>query len=203
MEFEKAEYSSKSDFSKAAVVREQISLCNSIRSKEMKAGYFNYTEEGKKIYVPDSRKEWISAVKALLRLLTPEIRHKDSKKIRKRINSILKEEEELFKKYAYYPCKKVVDKKTQKIVWKKIENSQPYIPEMDEAILASHPEKPRTTQMVRIKGIWNDKVNLYWNGLVGIYDKLFAELNVLIDKKNYFKQKSSYGFDLLEDEEED
>ncbi len=80
MEIGEAEYSSKSDFSKAEVVKQQVMRCDECRSKEMKAGYFNYTSDGKKIYVPDSRKEWISAVKALRRLMEPECRkNKDFK----------------------------------------------------------------------------------------------------------------------------
>lgn len=189
-----AEYSSKSDFSKAAVVREQISLCNKIRSKEMKSGYFNYTEEGKKIYVPDSRKEWVSSVKALLKLLAPEIRHKNAKEVKKKVEGILKQEKDLFEKYSYTPCRKVYDKE-KGVVWKKIKHAQPYIPEIDEAIFSDDPKSRESIRMKKIMGLWNDKVNLYWNGLVDIYDNLFAELNVLIDQKNYFKQKISYGFD--------
>lgn len=195
-----AEYSRKSDFSKAEVVREQISLCNKTRSKEMKKGYFNYTPDGKKVYIPDSRKEWISSVKALMRLLTPEIRQ--SPKIKKRIKELLKKEKDLFEEYSYIPSKKVYDK-NGRIVWKKIENARPYIPEVDEEVIGDNPKKPQTLFVSRIPGLWNDKVCRYWDSLVELYDEIFSELNVLIDAKNYFKQKVNYGFDIDDDEDED
>ncbi|GAH07028.1 unnamed protein product, partial [marine sediment metagenome] len=43
---ESAEYSSKSDLSKAEKVAKQIEKCNDNRSKEMKEGYNNYDKLG-------------------------------------------------------------------------------------------------------------------------------------------------------------
>ena len=59
-----AEYSSKSDFSKAEVVKIQVNKCNEIRSKEMREGYFNYDRFGNKIYIPDRSEEHTSELQS-------------------------------------------------------------------------------------------------------------------------------------------
>ncbi len=193
-----AEYSYKSDFSKGEVVKQQVVKCNQVRSKEMKPGYFNYTPEGQKIYVPDSRKEWVSAVRALKSLLSAEI-HED-KEVKKRIKKIEEKEKKLFKKYAYVPrIKKWVSKGgEERAVWVKQENAAPYIPEVDAPLPTDDPDAPESASMVRMRGIWNEYVRMYWNEMVSIYDELFEVLNILIHKNNYFKQKASYGFDVLD-----
>ena len=44
------------------------------------------------------------------------------------------------------------------------------------------------------KGLYNYNVKCYWNGIVEIYDYIFAELNKLIASKkvNFFKQGASF-----------
>jgi len=44
------------------------------------------------------------------------------------------------------------------------------------------------------KGVYNYNANSYWDGIVELYDFLFAELNVLISSKkvNFFKQGASF-----------
>lgn len=198
-----SEYSSKSDFSKAEVVKIQVSRCNEIRSKEMKAGYFNYTEDGKKMYNPDTRKEWISSVKALRRLLEPETRK--SEKFITSEKRLKQEEKDCFNKYAYTPIRKIwVGEEDGESVarWKKIKGAEAYIPEKDAVLPTNDPKAPSSTGIKEKAGIWNGRVNLYWDGLVKVYDNLFAELNVLIDRNNYFKQKVNYGFDIDEEYEE-
>lgn len=203
-----AEYSSKSDFSKAEVVKAQVMRCNENRSKEMKQGYFNYTMDGRKIYVADARKQWVSSVKALRRLLEPEA--KIDKNFKDSEEKIMNKEKELFKKFAYTPKRKknIIDTQgNKKAVWVKIENRKPYIPEIDANLLADDEKNPNSSRIKMKKGIWNHYVNLYWDFLVEVYDELFAELNNLIHKNNYFKQKVNYGFDIDgefgEDDEEE
>lgn len=193
-----AEYSSKSDFSKAEIIKLQIIRCNEIRSKEMTKGYFNYTSEGKKIYVADSRKEWVSTVKALLKLLKPEV--EKSKTFKEKLEKIEKQEKEIFEKYSYQPRMKVFENNEAK--WKKI-NVPPYIPEVDASLPSNDPSAPKSIKTIKVKGLWNDYINLYWDLLVDLYDELFAQLNILIHDNNYFKQKVNYGFDIDEEDGEE
>lgn len=187
------EYSNKSDFSKAEVVKQQIFRCNEIRSKEMKEGYFNYTSEGSKIYVADSRKQWISTVKALRRMLEPEARRNEE--FINKEKELREKEKEIFNRYSYTPMKQIItnNKEEQERKWVKVEGAIPYIPEKDAGIIVE-----KKGRAVKEMGVWNSKINMYWNTIVDIYDDLFAILNVLIDENNYFKQKVSYGFDLSE-----
>lgn len=194
------EYSNKSDFSKAEVVKQQVLRCNEIRSREMKEGYFNYTAEGQKIYVADSRKQWVSAVKALRRMLEPEAR-KNEEFIEKE-KQIKEREKKIFDSYSYTPMEQniVNEGEEQRKEWHTLSGAVPYIPERDALITVEEKGKA-----VSKPGVWNKYVNMYWNSIVEIYDELFAALNVLIDECNYFKQKVSYGFDLdeLSEEEDD
>ena len=77
------EYSSKSDFSKGAIVQESLKKCIVLRSDEMKPGYYNYiiTENSRQeVWVSDTRDKFISSVVALRNLLAPEIDRKDAYK---------------------------------------------------------------------------------------------------------------------------
>lgn len=184
---EDAEYSRKSDFSKGEVVRQQIVKCNEIRSNEMTEGYFNYTPEGKKIYVPDNRRKWVAAVKALNNLLSPEIDSADEE-MNKKFKKLKKKEKKLFEQYAYQPQKKVWNDQQDKAVWVKIKEAKAYIPETDDTLPGDDPNKPEAESMVGIKGLWNQNVNRYWSEMVVLYDKIYALLNQLIHSNNYFKQ---------------
>jgi len=174
-----AEYSSKSDFSKAEVVRVQVLKCEQVRSQEMREGYFNYNQFGNKVYVPDSRQEWIASVKALLYLLTPEI---SRNKFKTKVKEILDKEEKLVDTFGVVPL---------------FSNGKKVIPVLDQSFPIEVGITNREGIMVRkiierIKGVYNHNFHGYWNEKVAIHDELFQELHNLIDICNYFKQKVSY-----------
>ncbi len=178
LNLEDAEYSSKSDFSKAEVVKLQDERCNEIRSKEMKEGYFNYDRLGNRIYIPDSRKEWISAVIALKNLLAPEILQ-DEKKIFKESNFVTKENK-LRDDHGIEIAEgvKVIPLLDEPFPSKKIIN---------KSNLSSSVKKD-----VMIKGLFNSNFHRYWYAMVLLYDEIYAMLNMLIHENNYFKQEVAY-----------
>ena len=172
---ESAEYSSKSDLSKAEKVSNQIERCNENRSKEMREGYFNYDKLGNKITVPDSRKEWVSSVTALKLLLRPEIeRGKDFKQ-----ENFNTKEKELIEK------------------WGVEINGEKRIPLLDELFEDSKigvNKKGISTgrKDSLVKGKYNSNFHRYWDDMVKLHDEIYAQLNVLVDQCNYFKQEVSY-----------
>ena len=172
---ESAEYSSKSDLSKAEKVAKQIEKCNENRSKEMKEGYNNYDKIGNKIQVPDSRKEWISSVTALKLLLRPEIIEKK------------------FKQSKFDD-----DEKALIILWGVSVNGEKRIPLLDEKFPEDYKSVNKSgystgaKQTKEVKGKYNSNFHRYWDDMVKLYDELYAQLNVLIHECNYFKQEVSY-----------
>ena len=176
-ELETAEYSNKSDFSKAEKVAGQVERCNQIRSKEMKEGYYNTDKLGNRVYVPDSRKEWISSVIALKNLLRPEILKQDVK--------VFKEED--FK-----------DKEKKLVELYGVEkNKIKVIPLLDESfpletnkLNSSKVYAGKNIKMIR--GLYNSNFHRYWDAMVELDDEIYAQLNVLIDQCNYFKQEVAY-----------
>ena len=175
---EDAEYSSKSDFSKAEVVKLQVQKCNEIRSKEMKEGFFNYDRFGNKIYIPDARKEWVSSVIALMNLLSPEIFLNKNKIIKK--GFINEEEKKLLKEFGI-----------------EIGEGKKIIPMLDESFPTTGITKKNNysstkRREIMIKGLYNGNFHRYWDSKVLLYDKLYSKLNILIHENNYFKQEVSY-----------
>lgn len=177
---ESAEYSSKSDLSKAEKVANQIERCSENRSKEMKEGYFNYDKLGNKITIPDSRKEWVSSVTALKLLLTPEIRRGKSFKD----EDFKDKEKDLIKKWGIE-----IEKDGKKI---KI------IPLLDECFPIEFKVMKKDGSSIgqiktrMVQGKYNSNFHRYWNDMVSLYDEIYAELNVLVDQCNYFKQEVAY-----------
>ena len=172
-----AEYSSKSDLSKAEKVSTQIERCSENRSKEMKEGYNNYDKLGNKIKIPDSRKEWVSSVIALKLLLTPEI--KRSKVFKD--EDFKEKHESLIKKWGVL-----------------INEKDKAIPLLDEEFLEDFRgvnKQGISTGRINKKGImgkYNANFHRYWDDMVKLYDEIYAKLNVLVDQCNYFKQEVSY-----------
>ncbi len=182
------EYSSKSDFSKALIVADTMKRVLECRAKEMKKGYYNTTvsNDGNEIktWIPDSRKEFISSVIALKLFLTPEIYR--SKRATKYIEGFGKEVEKVFKKFCYHEVH--YDSKEYKLK----ETGNKFIPTIDSFIPFIYWEKGVKVKSEK-KGVWNDKVQQYWDGMLSLYDKLFEELNCLLDSINYFKSQVRYG----------
>ena len=191
---EGAEYSPKSEYSKAKQADDAVRKVVENRSKEMVEGYWNtkITKEGLPIrtWINDSRKEFISSVIALRLLLYPEILEDET--YRKKETTFDKEIETCFKKYAYEERVKhfelCEDKIQQKLAWRK--TGITFIPKVGANLTIPDPNNP--AMAVTGMGVWNEKVDAYYNELVLIYDKMFAELNSLIHRKNYFKV--SFGF---------
>lgn len=184
-----AEYSLKSDFSKAKVVEEATKKCIDARGKEMKAGYYNtkLTKDGQPIrtWVEDSRQIYIGTVIALRNLLSPEIKNNENCKTS--LKKLDEDKKKIFDNYCY--TEKIQEKnKKGRMIWK--DNSRKMIPEIDDVVVVKNPGNP--SMGLRGKGHWNLYVNAYWNDLVDVYDKIFATLNNLIDSLNYFKHKTSF-----------
>ncbi len=191
---ESPEYSPKSDFSKAMVVKEAVQKCMESRSKEMRSGYWNIKvlPNGiQKEYKEDSRKAFISTVEALRNLLSPEIkRHKSFLAME---NKVVDNFEKLKDLYSYQERQQVIgkDPKTgmDMPVWKK--TGLKYMPSVDAVVTVPSSVNPQ--QANTGPGLWNNHVSAYWDALVIEYDELFASLNELIDSLNYFKQELTYG----------
>jgi len=169
-------YSSKSEFSKAEVVKAQVTLCCVNRSKEMREGYNNYDKNGNKIHIPDSRQEFVNSVIALRTLLKPEIlRHKKT-----------------------FDEKSFTDKQKELIIkWGIGEGEKKRIPLLDEPFLLQKKvvkEKVYSGQIQskEIRGMYNANFHNYWEDMVFLYDEIFDALNILIDKCDYFKEQISY-----------
>lgn len=182
---EGAEYSPKSEFSKPRVVEDATRKCFELRAKEMKKGYFNtrFTKEGLplKVWIEDSRKAYCSAVIGLKHLLTPEILA-DEKYKHIKLGKLL------FKYSCYMYDKKVIGKKITYV-----RNGKYYMPDMDEAVYVRTIFPDGNERLNRTEGIWNSKVNAYWDGMVKKCDLIFDELMRVIHRLNYFKQSIRMG----------
>ena len=113
---------------------------------------------------------------ALKNLLKPEITRDSSFKVEKFSNK----EKELITKWGI-----------------KDDNGISYIPGLDEIFQVHGAQKKKGYYPgVKItkdkKGLHNHKFHGYWDDMVSLYDKMYAQLNILIDQCNYFKQEISY-----------
>jgi len=191
LDLDEAEYSKKSEYSKPAVIQTQVMKCNDLRSKEMVEGHtirtFDKSGNYKVIDIPDTRQPFIGGVIALRTNLTPEILRED--KIKKKIEKIDEETKELFKKYKYRELILIFQKGEPILVYSKNE----YIPKKG-AILVNNINKGsgKPPSENRVEGLWDNKISAYWDEMVLLYDKFFAELNVLIDINEYFKEVSGW-----------
>ena len=192
---EAAEYSPKSDFSKAQIVYAQIERCCSIRSEEMRSGYSTHVVDKigniKLVHVPDSRKKYIGAVDALMNLLSPEIKRnrKTKEEDEEYIEEFKKEREDIQNKYLYAEKEiKMIDGNH-----KLVSTGRKYIPEIGDILLAGMKAIGKGVMGEnRIEGYWDSKVNAYYNEVLELYDLLFADLFCLFDEFNYFKQSMSF-----------
>ena len=202
---EGAEYSPKSEFNKPKIVDDAVRKCIEARGKEMKEGFWNVliSKNGDPIrtWIADTRLVYIGTVISLKLILTPEIirsrnKYKDNKLVKtgvkEKIDEFEKEIERVFEKYCYRERKRVNISKVNEepnFKWLLVKDGNSYIPQIDEDILTEDFVKKKT---LPIKGAWNSKVNSYWWDMIKIYDKIFAELNCLVNDLNYFKQGISF-----------
>ena len=175
-----ASYNLKSAFVKGEVAREHVTKCLISRSVEMKASYFNSSisnsGEEVKTYIPDSRKAFISSIKALKILLYPEILEEEG--VKSEIGKIEEKEKYLFNKFCYEE-KILSDNKL-------IITGNKFIPETDASLIVKTIDRDGVLNNDYLKGAWNDKISLYWEKMIDIYDDLFSTLIKLIHKKDYF-----------------
>jgi len=191
LDLDEAEYSKKSEYSKPAVIQTQVMKCNDLRSKEMVEGHtirtFDKSGNYKVIDIPDTRQPFIGGVIALRTNLTPEILRED--KTKKKIEEIDKESKLLFEKYKYKELILVFEERMPKLVY----SSNEYIPKKGAILVnninRSSGKPPREN---KVEGLWDNKISAYWDEMVLLYDKFFAELNVLIDINEYFKPVSGW-----------
>ena len=191
---ESPEYSPKSDFSKAKQTDAAFTKVIELRAKEMRAGYWNMEmKQGYPIkqWVPDSRKAFISSINALRALLHPEML-RDDKYIK--AAGILKENIDNITQTFAYEEKQLEMKQDGKTaggvpIWKS--TGIKYIPEIGATVTIRNDLQPSMANT--IPGGWDDKVNAYWESMVYVYDDYFAEINLVIDRLNYFKSKITYG----------
>ncbi|GEM_PF-6840947 len=183
MENMASEYATKSDFSKAVLAFECFKKVFFLRAVEMRKGYYNYTylKDGNelKTWMPDSRKEFVSGVKALLSILAPELNNTPKFAIAVAVEQ--KKLEDIWNNFAY---KEVI--KDDEGIYKK--SGIEFIPEPDTSVLV----KVNGVYQDEI-GAWDLKIEHYWNTLVDIYDDIFKQLNLLIHAGNYFKGKIIIG----------
>ena len=186
-------YSTRSDFSKASVVSQSITTCFNLRSVEMKKGYFNFkvnpkTGEETKTWVSDSRKNFISSVDGLRSILYPEcLRDISMKNFLVEFDAKKKKLQERF----YY--KEEVVKRDSEGRLYLIKTGASFLPEEDFVIIKLRPIIGKGLQKYGHKGLWNLRTEIFWTEMIPLYDELFAQLNLLCDKNDYFTRKVRLG----------
>ena len=185
---ESSEYSPKSEFSKAKVVEQALQRCIVSRGQEMKTGYYNYKFDKEKnpikIYIPDSIQIYIGSVIALRTILTPEIMKKE--KIKDKLKTLDEKYKTLFDLCSYAEQEQSLNT-DNRIEWKK--TGRVFIPEIDSKVVVI---RLRTNFADEKQGAWNNKVRYFWNENLKLHDEMFAILNELIDKLNYFKSAVNF-----------
>ena len=184
------EYSPKSDFSKALIIADAISDTRKARGTEMIEGYFNFKFDKNgnavKVWIPDARKIFCANVDATIQLLSPEI-IKDSR-MNKVVEEFEKQRDTLFKTYCYKEKRKI-ELPNGEYGWEL--TGSKWIPKIDEEIPIEDKQSLRTTYE---KGLYNNIIDRYWDEMLKLYDKVFAEINLLVGSSNvnYFKKGSRY-----------
>jgi len=180
--------SSKVEFSKPLLVMESLRICIRNRSKEMKKGYTNMKVDkfgnSCREIIPDARKEFISSVKALMGLLSPEIeadKQFPNEDLENNLNKI-------YDKYAYTQ----ISFKTEKDNLGNIKKNYFY----DSTLPKFMPESGSNVEIIDRKGNiinsnWDSMSESYVDECVDIYDNVFAELNKLISRLGYFKKRAT------------
>ncbi len=185
---EEAEYSSKSDFSKAKIIYEAMQKCIEARGKEMKSGYYNnkISNDGSitKIWIEDTRQVFVGTVEILRGLLSPEI--KNEKAYKKVIKDYYDRKKEIKEIFIY--TERLPELQNGRIILK--ESERKFMPEIGSIVIIKDIRNPSIGKQVR--GGWDNQINAYWDELIVLYDYIFAVLNDLINHLNYFKQQIAY-----------
>lgn len=186
---ETPEYSPKSEFNKAQIISDCVRKCNELRAKPMTPGHVNTSQSSdgttKKEETDDTRQAYISAVITLLANLRPEIKRDNN--FLKFYKEIEDELERLKRQYEYEDVTWELNGTGYRIK----KTGRRFIPEID-AVLKTETFNASTKTLEIVKGYWNSYVNAYWDSLVDVYDEIFAEIQCLIDRLNYFKPEISF-----------
>lgn len=194
IDLDEAEYSLKSEYSKPSVIQTQVMRCNELRSKEMVEGHtirtFDKVGNYKVIDIPDTRQPFIGAVIALRTNLTPEIlREEKEEDCKINIKAIDEKIKTAFEKYKYKELVLTLQDKKPVLVF----SGNEYIPKKGALLtigINKGSEKPSSED--KVEGLWDNKINAYWDEMVLLYDEMFAQLNILIDLNDYFKPVSGW-----------
>jgi len=185
---EETDYFTKTELSKPAKVSEQISRILFLRSVDLREGYTTWITDKfgnpHPQIVPDSRKAYIGAVTALKLILAPEI--ESVEKYKKLVEEYEKGEQRLFKEYGYQErINKVYNENTKSSSW--VYGKRFYMPEIGAVLPGDDSHHPNSRRIKPVEGLWDSFVSLYWNSIVQLCDKLFADLNKLVHELNYFE----------------
>lgn len=184
-----AEYSSKSDFSKAKIIYEAMQKCIEARGKEMKSGYYNnkISNDGSvtKIWIEDTRQVFVGTIESLRGLLSPEI--KNDAKYKEVIKKYYDRKNKIKDHFIYEERLPELDEQSR-IILK--ETGRKFMPEIGSIVITKDIRNPSIGKQIR--GGWDNQVNAYWDELIVLYDYIFAVLNDLINHMNYFKQQIAY-----------
>ena len=182
----------KVEFSKPTIAMAGVMDCRNKRAKEMVSGYVTNKSDRMgnmfTVTIPDSRLEFISSVVALKTVLAPEIANEKTSKFIEAYKKIEEKKQKLFNKYCYKPFVVFisgVDGSKKLGRDKKAEGIMPSLGAVVEV-----PCSPTAIYIERIEGVWDVWVEAYITGLLEIYDEIFAELNLLIDRTGYFKKRA-------------
>jgi len=184
-------FTAKEGLSKEDIIMEAWRDCRQKRSQEMRRGYYNtkFDARGRalKVWIPDTREQYISAVKSFHLILSGDF-DEDYKKARK---EIYEQEEKAFKKYSWKVFKLL------KVPDKDYPNSFKYKKEYTGQIVMPEPEESNLWDIdingKRVNVDWKNNCHQYIQSLVLIYDELFAEIIKLLKRLKYFKSKVRFG----------
>ena len=186
------EFSSKSEFSKARVVENFIQKICEFRSRDMIPGFWNVKfdkdNNPHRVYVEDPRKVFCSSVIALGSLMSPEVYSNDQ--ATKAIDIFEARQKKLRDKYVYPERERYVLEDGSG-GWRLTGNK--FFPKIGQRLPIEDPKHPNSGYKWEfIPGLWDDKVNAYWDDMVELCDGFFSEINMLIGSLNYFKTKASF-----------
>jgi hypothetical protein len=182
-------YSRKAEFQKAQIVQEAINRCSLMRAKDMRAGYYNivFDKNGgeRKVYIDDGRKVFVSAIKSLKCLLTPELKNKGAEEFKAKMDELDRKEVEAFNRWCYEERK-----------WdgkQFVGTGRRYMPAHDAQIETINFNREGGKTIKYLQGYWNNYVNNYWDEMLLIADDKFALLNELLEHIGYYKPVTMWG----------
>jgi len=184
-------FTSKEGVSKRDLVMEALRDCRQKRAQEMKRGYFNtkFDKQGNtwKVWIPDTREEYINSIRALSILLTGDFDsdYKTKKKV------IEEKGNEAFKKYGWkiFKTKRVPQKDVyQGFSYQKEYTGEIIMPTAEEDDMIDIDSKGKSKKVS-----WKANEERYMQTLVLIYDELFSEIVLLLERRKYLQRKRKFG----------